>query len=115
MREARLIAEDAESDRARTKLRRESEWMAKQPRARQAKSKARQYQFYELVEAAKGRGPDKKKIELQSTEEKEKQKRLGEYTTRYLPYFTHAHSLTDTLLILRMIRIHPLVLNIHYA
>ena len=78
LREARLIAEDAESDRARTKLRRESEWMAKQPRARQAKSKARQYQFYELVEAAKGRGPEKKKIDLQSTEEKEKQKRLGD-------------------------------------
>lgn len=45
----RLAAEDAETNRARTKLRRESEWMAKQPRARQAKSKARQDQFYELV------------------------------------------------------------------
>ena len=89
LREARLIAEDAESDRARTKLRRESEWMAKQPRARQAKSKARQYQFYELVEAAKGRGPEKKKIELQSTEEKEKQKRLGWYLLS--PIHTHIH------------------------
>jgi len=46
----RLAAEDAETNRARTKLRRESEWMAKQPRARQAKSKARQDQFYELVQ-----------------------------------------------------------------
>ena len=45
----RLAAEGAETNRARTKLRRESEWMAKQPRARQAKSKARQDQFYELV------------------------------------------------------------------
>jgi ATP-binding cassette subfamily F protein uup len=28
----RIAAEDAEAQRARTKLRRESEWMAKQPR-----------------------------------------------------------------------------------
>ena len=77
LKEARIAAEDADADRARTKLRRESEWMAKQPRARQAKSKSRQYQFYELVEKAKGRGPDKKKIELATAEEKETQKRLG--------------------------------------
>ena len=49
LKQARLAAEDAETNRASTKLRRESEWMAKQPRARQAKSKARQDQFYELV------------------------------------------------------------------
>ena len=46
-------------------------------RARQAKSKARQYQFYELVEKAKGRGPDSAKIQISTPEEKEKQKRLG--------------------------------------
>lgn len=74
---ARLVAEDAEVDRARTKLRRESEWMAKQPRARQAKSKARQAQFYELVGVAKGRSADLKPLELMSDEEKAKQKRLG--------------------------------------
>jgi len=62
MKEARIAAEDADADRARTKLRRESEWMAKQPRARQAKSKARQQQFYELVDKAKGREADKAKV-----------------------------------------------------
>jgi len=74
---ARIAAEDADAERARTKLRKESEWMAKQPRARQAKSKARQDQFYELVERAKGRGPDAKALSLVSDEEKERQKRLG--------------------------------------
>ena len=73
----RIAAEDADAERARTKLRRESEWMAKQPRARQAKSKARQDQFYELVEKAKGRGPDAKALSLVTDEEKERQKRLG--------------------------------------
>ena len=51
--------------------------MAKQPRARQAKSKARQDQFYDLVEKAKGRGPDAKALSLVTEEEKERQKRLG--------------------------------------
>lgn len=74
---SRLLAEDAEVDRARTKLRREAEWMAKQPRARQAKSKARQAQFYDLVSASKGRSADLKPLELMTSEEKEKQKRLG--------------------------------------
>jgi hypothetical protein len=46
-------------------------------RARQAKSKARQYQFYELVEKAKGRGPETAKIQISTPEEKERQKRLG--------------------------------------
>ena len=73
----RIAAEDADAERARTKLRKESEWMAKQPRARQAKSKARQGQFYELVEKAKGRGPDAKALSLVTDEEKERQKRLG--------------------------------------
>jgi ATP-binding cassette subfamily F protein uup len=77
LKEARIAAEDAEAMRARTKLRRESEWMAKQPRARQAKSKARQDQFYDLVDKAKGREADAKKIEFVTPEEKERQKRLG--------------------------------------
>lgn len=72
----RLNAEDAESQRAKTKLRRESEWMAKQPQGRQRKSKARQDQFYDLVEAAKNRELVKK-VEFMSQEEKDKQKRLG--------------------------------------
>lgn len=74
---ARIAAEDAEADRARTKLRKESEWMAKQPRARQAKSKARQDQFYELVSVAKGRTPDPSQLKLSSKEESDRQKRLG--------------------------------------
>ena len=57
---SRLAAEDAETDRARTKLRRESEWMARQPKARQAKSRARENAFYELVDKAKGRSADLK-------------------------------------------------------
>lgn len=77
LKEERIAAEDAEADRARTKLRRESEWMAKQPRARQAKSKARQDQFYDLVLAAKGRGADPNSIVLATAEEKEHQRRLG--------------------------------------
>lgn len=77
LKEARLVAEDGETGRARTKLRREAEWMKKQPRARQAKSKARQDQFYELVDKAKGRSPGAKALELATPEEKEKQKRLG--------------------------------------
>ncbi|KAJ1416210.1 P-loop containing nucleoside triphosphate hydrolase protein [Ochromonadaceae sp. CCMP2298] len=72
----RIAAEDADADRAKTKLRKESEWMAKQPRARQAKSKAREQQFYALVDKAKGRGADQKAVELATPEEKEKQKRL---------------------------------------
>jgi ABC transport system ATP-binding/permease protein len=73
---SRLAAEDAESERARIKLRRESEWMAKQPRARQAKSKVRQEQFYELVEQSKRR-VEAQAVEFASPEEKERQKRLG--------------------------------------
>ncbi|EFJ52913.1 hypothetical protein VOLCADRAFT_86383 [Volvox carteri f. nagariensis] len=38
---------------ARTLFRREAEWMARQPKARQAKSIARQQRFYELTERAK--------------------------------------------------------------
>lgn len=51
----RLAAEDAETDRVRTKLRRETEWMRKQPRARQSKSRYRQDQYFELVEKSTGR------------------------------------------------------------
>jgi ATP-binding cassette subfamily F protein uup len=72
----RIAAEDAEAQRAKTKLRRESEWMAKQPRARQAKSKAREAQFYDLRERARGREVEKAVV-LATPEEKEKQKRLG--------------------------------------
>lgn len=72
----RLNAEDADSARAKTKLRREAEWMAKQPQGRQRKSKARQDQFYELVDKAKAREVATK-VEFNSDEEKKAQKRLG--------------------------------------
>lgn len=78
-----MAAEDAETDRARTKLRRESEWMARQPKARQAKSRARENAFYELVDKAKGRTPDSKALELASPEEKAKQKRLGGVVAKF--------------------------------
>lgn len=74
---ARIAAEDAEAQRAKIKLRKESEWMARQPKARQAKSRAREGQFYELVEAAKGRGADPTKISLEGAMDKDKQQRLG--------------------------------------
>lgn len=80
---ARLAAEDAETERARTKLRRESEWMARQPKARQAKSRARENAFYELVDKAKGRSPDSKALELATPEEKAKQKRLGGVVAKF--------------------------------
>jgi ATP-binding cassette subfamily F protein uup len=43
----RAAQENAAAD-ARTLFRREAEWMAKQPKARQAKSQARISKFYEL-------------------------------------------------------------------
>lgn len=43
-----MNAEGAARDAARTKMRGELAWMRKQPKARQAKSKARQERFYEL-------------------------------------------------------------------
>ena len=77
LKEQRLQAEDADTERAKTKLRREKEWMSRQPKARQAKSKARQSQFYELVDKAKVRGVEKGTLELASPEEKARQARLG--------------------------------------
>ena len=49
--------------------------MARQPQGRQSKSKARQDQFYELVARSKKRDVAKT-IELISSEEKEKQKKI---------------------------------------
>lgn len=77
----RLVAEDALVDRARSKLRKEREWMLRQPQGRQAKSKARQDQFHELVAVVRaGKSgatgtPAEQKMLLQG--EKEKQQRLG--------------------------------------
>jgi ATPase subunit of ABC transporter with duplicated ATPase domains len=51
-REERMNAVQAAADNAATILRREEVWMAKQPKARQAKSQARQGAFYKLQEAS---------------------------------------------------------------
>lgn len=45
-----MNAEGAARDSARNKMRGELAWMRKQPKARQAKSKARQERFFELKE-----------------------------------------------------------------
>lgn len=77
LKEERLAAEDAEISRAKTKLRTEEEWMAKQPRARQAKSKVRQAQYFALVDKVNSKPTETKQIEFMSAEDKDKQQRLG--------------------------------------
>jgi len=49
---ARLENEQANTDKARNRYRKELEWMRKQPRARTTKSKARQEAFYDWKERA---------------------------------------------------------------
>ena len=51
----RLASEDAAADKARNLLKREQEWMRRQPKARGTKSKSRVEAFYDLKEQAKGR------------------------------------------------------------
>lgn len=48
LKEERMKAEGSARENARNKLRGELAWMRKQPKARQAKSKARVERFYEL-------------------------------------------------------------------
>ncbi len=82
LKDERLKAEDADIERAKTRLRKEKEWMSRQPKARQAKSKARQDQFHALVakvgdkskgSATAGGGS----VQLLSKEEEAEQRRLG--------------------------------------
>lgn len=82
LKDERLRAEDADQDRAKTRLRKEREWMSKQPKARQAKSKARQEQFYALVDKATDKskgsaGAGAGAVKLATKEEADKQQRLG--------------------------------------
>lgn len=56
LKEERMHAEGAARDSARNKLRGELAWMRKQPKARQAKSKARQERFFELKAKVRGKG-----------------------------------------------------------
>ncbi|CAM9114708.1 unnamed protein product [Ectocarpus sp. 6 AP-2014] len=79
LKEERMNAEGAARDRARNKLRGELAWMRKQPKARQAKSKAREERFYELkTKAAAPAGASDKGLTLSS-----KTQRLGK-TVVYL-------------------------------
>ncbi|KAJ1637647.1 P-loop containing nucleoside triphosphate hydrolase protein [Pavlovales sp. CCMP2436] len=57
LKDERLGAEKGVADRARIVLRKERDWMAKQPQARQTKSVARQDRFYKLEEKAAAGGP----------------------------------------------------------
>lgn len=82
LKDERLRAEDAEQDRAKTRLRKEREWMSRQPKARQAKSKARQEQFFALVDKATDKskgsaGAGAGTVQLATKEEIDKQQRLG--------------------------------------
>ncbi|CAN0243760.1 unnamed protein product, partial [Discosporangium mesarthrocarpum] len=77
--EERLKVEGAARASARNKLRGELEWMRKQPKARQAKSKARQEAFYELRDkAADPLGSKDKGLMLASRTE-----RLGKTIARF--------------------------------
>ncbi len=54
-RDERIVAQGAETDRARNLYRKELDWMRKQPRARGTKAKARVESFYELEDKASKR------------------------------------------------------------
>lgn len=62
-REERLNAQQQEADRATNLLRKETEWMRRQPQARATKSKSRIDAYYELEKKSKLER-DKKKLEL---------------------------------------------------
>ena len=76
-REERLQAVQSAADNAATVLRREEAWMAKQPRARQAKSQSRQDAFYKLQDAASATPQRMGTIDL---EEGVRASRLGDVT-----------------------------------
>jgi ATP-binding cassette subfamily F protein uup len=87
--------ETAEVEKARNLLRKELEWMRRQPQARGTKQKARIDAFYETQEKAKGRGPQQQvELSVKSTrqgnkvlEAKHLMKRFGEKTV--LNDFSH--------------------------
>lgn len=70
--QARLELEDAAISSARTKYRRELDWMRRQPQARQSKSKSRIDAFYKLEKATKPRT-----LDPSLTLDKDGQRRLG--------------------------------------
>ena len=58
-REERLMNDNVNVEKARNLLRKELEWIRRQPKARTTKSKARIDAFYQLKDEAVGRGQDK--------------------------------------------------------
>ncbi|KUG08433.1 ABC-F family ATP-binding cassette domain-containing protein [Solirubrum puertoriconensis] len=91
----RELMEAAEVEKARNLLRKELEWMRRQPQARGTKQKARIEAFYDTQEKAKGRGPQQQvELSVKSTrqgnkvlEAKHLMKRFGEKTV--LNDFSH--------------------------
>ncbi|UYZ59608.1 ABC-F family ATP-binding cassette domain-containing protein [Hymenobacter latericus] len=91
----RELMEAVEVEKARNLLRKELEWMRRQPQARGTKQKARIEAFYETQEKAKGRGPQQQvELSVKSTrqgnkvlEAKHLMKRFGEKTV--LNDFSH--------------------------
>lgn len=64
----RIEAMSAELARVRNTLRREQEWMSRQPQARAGKAKFRIDNFYNLRDRARGNGPEKNiKLETQAS------------------------------------------------
>ena len=61
----RLASQDASRATDLKKLKKELEWMRKQPRARQAKSKSRQQNYHELVKKT-AKKEEVKKLSLES-------------------------------------------------
>jgi ATPase subunit of ABC transporter with duplicated ATPase domains len=102
LKDERLRAEDAEQDRAKTRLRKEREWMSRQPKARQAKSKARQQQFFALVDKATDKskgsaGAGAGAVKLSTKEEADQQQRLGNVVieVKNAKYVLHGEEVAD--------------------
>jgi len=83
LRAQRLAAAEAIASAAQVKLRKESEWMRRQPKARSTKARYRVEAFSSLQEIAKGRGPDPRALSLSSEDGKGKQRRLGNLVAEF--------------------------------
>ena len=67
-REERLMNQQAETDKARNLMRKELEWMRRQPKARGTKSKSRVEAFYDLQDkATRSRGDEDVKLSAQGS------------------------------------------------
>lgn len=64
----RIEAQNAETDRVRNILRKEQDWMSRQPQARAGKAKFRIDRFYQLKERSRGRGIERRmELEVNSS------------------------------------------------